>query len=525
MKTTIYARYSTDKQSESSIDDQLRVCQARAKKEGLSLASIHTDNAVSGSTNVSSRPGGAALLADALAGRFEVLLLEGLDRLSRDQVEQERIVRRLEHRGIRIVGISDGYDSKHSGRKIMRGVRGLINELYLDDLRHKTHRGQAGQVERGYVAGGKSYGFDLVKEAGGSKYQINAEQAKWVVHIFERFAAGASVRSIANDLNVRQIVSPRASSWTVSAIYGSPRKGSGILNNPMYAGKYIWNRSQWVKDPDTGNRQRTERPRSEWQESDLPELRIVPAHLWEAVRARIDEGRDEEGRKRQVRPTSTLFGGILACPHCGSPMVAVNERAYGCNSHKDRGDSVCTGYYIRRDLVEKRMLAMVREELLSPVAAAEFEKIFTKMLQERLAEDGTSLVAIRARVAELDQEIGRLVDAVASIGLSDALSKRLVKAEKERADLRSRQASEPDIPNVSGLFDRLLLNLSEALKKDSAAAHMLLKSIFGRVEIELKGEEVWARMATAQLLSLAAGQSIPVVAGAGFVRYLPFRLK
>jgi DNA invertase Pin-like site-specific DNA recombinase len=39
-----------------------------------------------------------------MAGRFEVLLLEALDRLSRDSVEQERIVRRLEHRGIRIIG-------------------------------------------------------------------------------------------------------------------------------------------------------------------------------------------------------------------------------------------------------------------------------------------------------------------------------------------------------------------------------------------------------------------------------------
>jgi DNA invertase Pin-like site-specific DNA recombinase len=105
-----------------------------------------------------------------------VLIVESLDRLSRDQVEQERIVRRLEHRGIIILGVADGYDSRMGGRKIMRGVRGLINELYLDDLRYKTHRGQSGQVGRGYIAGGKSYGYDIVKTESGSKYVINTHR-------------------------------------------------------------------------------------------------------------------------------------------------------------------------------------------------------------------------------------------------------------------------------------------------------------------------------------------------------------
>lgn len=263
MKATIYARYSSDKQSETSLDDQLRVCRARADREGATVEFERCDAAISGSTAVGTRPAGNAMLADALAGRFDLLLVEGLDRLARDQVEQEQIVRRLEHRGIRIIGVSDGYDSRHSGRKIMRGVRGLINDLYLDDLRSKTHRGQAGQVERGYIAGGKSYGYDIVKADGGSTYRINEKQARWVVWIFEQYAAGNSVQRIAHELNNQGVSSPRDSTWAVSAIYGSPVKGSGILNNSMYVGQYVWNRSQWIKDPDTGRRQRTERPREE----------------------------------------------------------------------------------------------------------------------------------------------------------------------------------------------------------------------------------------------------------------------
>ena len=66
------------------------------------------------STPVALRPGGKALLADALAGRFDVLILEGLDRLSRELGEAETMVKRLEHRGIRIVGTAD---SRHTAAR------------------------------------------------------------------------------------------------------------------------------------------------------------------------------------------------------------------------------------------------------------------------------------------------------------------------------------------------------------------------------------------------------------------------
>ena len=69
--------------------------------------------------------------AAALAGQFHVLVPEGLDRLSRDQVDQEQVVRRLESRGIRIVGVSDGYDSASGDSRFMLlSMRGIVNEAY-----------------------------------------------------------------------------------------------------------------------------------------------------------------------------------------------------------------------------------------------------------------------------------------------------------------------------------------------------------------------------------------------------------
>jgi DNA invertase Pin-like site-specific DNA recombinase len=180
LKACLYARYSTDKQSENSIDDQLRAARERVAREGWPITAIHADEGISGSTPVALRPGGKALLADALAKRFDVLVLEGLDRLSREISEAER----LEHRGLRIIGTADGYDTLARGRKVMRIARGLVNELYLDDLREKTHRGLS--------AGGRTYGYGSVEAPGGRRMAINEAEATTVRWIFERFADGSA---------------------------------------------------------------------------------------------------------------------------------------------------------------------------------------------------------------------------------------------------------------------------------------------------------------------------------------------
>src|SRR5690349_22541688 len=156
MRAAIYARFSTDKQSETSIEDQARSCRARADALGFEIVATYADHAVSGAVPVEQRPSGTAMLAAAAARAFDVLLMESLDRLSRDSVDQEQVVRRLEHGGIRIICAS--YDSTSESRELMRGVAGVFNEQYRRDLAVKTHRGLVGQLERGYHAGGLSFG-------------------------------------------------------------------------------------------------------------------------------------------------------------------------------------------------------------------------------------------------------------------------------------------------------------------------------------------------------------------------------
>lgn len=207
MRAALYARYSTDRQSESSTADQLRQARERCAREGWHVVAEHADDAVSGSTPVALRPGGRALLADALAGRIDVLVLEGLDRLSREVGEAETVTKRIEHRGVRIVGLADGYDSHAAGRKVLRIARGLVNELYLDDLACKTRRGLQGQLARGYHVGGVCYGYRSQPSADGRGrvLVVDEPQADVVRRIYSDFAGGASARGIVHALNAEGI--------------------------------------------------------------------------------------------------------------------------------------------------------------------------------------------------------------------------------------------------------------------------------------------------------------------------------
>lgn len=82
-RAAIYARFSTDLQNERSIEDQVSLCQGYAQREGLNLVSTYEDRARSGGS-VMGREGLLRMLDQAREKAFDVVIVEALDRLSRD---------------------------------------------------------------------------------------------------------------------------------------------------------------------------------------------------------------------------------------------------------------------------------------------------------------------------------------------------------------------------------------------------------------------------------------------------------
>ena len=230
-RAVIYARYSSDLQSEASIDDQVRLCRERAEREGMSVQQIFADYAISGGS-LNNRPDMLSLLDAVQQGGIDVVIAEALDRVSRDQEDTAAIFKRLQHAEVCLLTLAEGEINE-----LHVGLKGTMNALFLKDLAAKTRRGQRGRVEAGKIPGGNSYGYKIVRrllEDGSvstGEREIDGKQAEIVRRIFAEYAAGISPRRIARGLNAEGITAPRGGLWNASTINGSRQRRNGILNN------------------------------------------------------------------------------------------------------------------------------------------------------------------------------------------------------------------------------------------------------------------------------------------------------
>jgi site-specific DNA recombinase len=118
---------------------RLHRCEEQAKREKWKIAKRYSDSGISGASLI--RAGVQSLMEDALSGKFEIILAEALDRLSRDQEDIAGLYKRLTFADVRIVTLSEGAVSD-----LHIGLKGTMNALYLKDLADKTRRGLRGRV-------------------------------------------------------------------------------------------------------------------------------------------------------------------------------------------------------------------------------------------------------------------------------------------------------------------------------------------------------------------------------------------
>jgi site-specific DNA recombinase len=494
MRTAAYARYSSDSQREASLEDQLRNVRAFCARQGWPAPEEFTDQAISGARI--DRPGYQRLLAQA--SQFDVILVDDLSRLSRDSIESATAVKRLRFAGVRLIGVSDGIDTARKDAKVGAGLRGLMSELYLDDLAEKTHRGLSGRALDGASAGGLPFGYRVTKIG---ERAIDANQAEVVRRIFADYLSGLSPRQIAHALNAEGIPTARGKTWAMSAIHGDTKRGIGILANPIYGGRQIWNRSRFVKHPDTGRRVRKERPRSEWITTEHPDLAIIDAETFERVQRRLT------GQSRTIvgggRPPRHLLSGLLRCGDCGAPIVAVDAYRYGCSAAKDRGTCSST-LKVARKPADEAMLAGVRDQLLSPELFAVFQREAAAELRRR----GGAREEATKRLDQAKRWRENVLQAIREGFRSESVKADLEAAEAAVA-AAEREIAAPALarilPDARARFERLRASLRE-----NAKARETLRALIGEAILRKENGEPVAELAAV---------SLALVAGAGFGRW------
>lgn len=514
MKAAIYSRFSADRQSESSIADQNRVCSDWCERNHATVVARFEDQGISGAA-IGNRPG----LQAALAAAVDVLVVIDLTRLSRSQADLPKLIDRLVHRGVRIVGVQDGYDSARKGHKLQAGLTGIIGEAFREAVAEKTYSALESRALRGSPTGGRAYGY-------------REGEADTVRRIFGMYADGLSAKRIAETLNREGVASPgsswnrttrRRGGWAPSAISGDPSRGIGILNNELYVGRDIWNRSKWQKDPDTGLRRCIQRPRSEWIVREVPELRLIEDAQWQRVKARQAQRQREVGdavrrglKRGTGRAARYLFSSILKCKVCGSNYVLADKSYYACSGFVN--GKVCSNdQRFRLDIMEDRLLTAIKLELLADASIARFKAKLLRRLR-RPAVDA-------ARVKTLEGEVANITDVIAKGIHSPALLVRLQAAEGELERLRAAvklidvKAVMTAIPAAVARYRELVAKLGSKTPIDIEQARQVIRSIADHIPVRPGEDGVSvAELALNQQIALAAiggvDNQIDLVAGA-----------
>jgi site-specific DNA recombinase len=475
-RIAVYARYSSDRQSETSIEDQIARCTRWIVERGGAVdpALVFTDYAVSAASLA--RPGWEFLERRIADGGIDVIVVESLDRVSRKVADTAHLLERLRFKKVQLVGVADATDTSSSSALVHTTIKGLFGEMFLADLADKTRRGMEGRARAGMATGGLPFGYVARETDRGHAIEIDPVAAAVVRRIFRMHLDGSSRATIASTLNDEAAPAPRSSrrdrgkpaSWQHTTI-------GSLLANETYAGRWVWNKRHWIKVPGTNRRIARPRPEHEWIVQERPDLAIVDLPTWSAANVKLRESAETY---RQLTPSERrgtgrrayLLSGILRCGACGALMAihgggTSGRHYYRCSAASSRG-TCSSRRCAREEDVRTTFLETLRAHLTSPELLADVRAAIVEVLAEESQGASAQRGDRLARIARAEVRVRRLVDAVAD-GASPAIAAKLRELEAEIRDQRSALAELDSLERATETLPSVDEMLAGALDLDA----------------------------------------------------------
>ena len=389
-RAVIYARFSCSKQSEASIEDQIRVCRAWCAREGYEVVGEYADHAISGRTD--ERPEFQTMIERA--GESDIVLVYMMDRFSRDAYDAPLYKKRLRDHGVRVVSATEAIPDTAEAILMEKIYEGLA-AVESAHIAERTRRGMEGRALKCMHNGVRVYGYDYGLDG---RYVVNDIEAEVVKEVFRRRISGESINSIAADLARRGVKSYAGNPVNYSFVYN-------MIRNEKYLGIYKWGSIR--------------------EEGGMPAI--------------IDEGTftmAQNIRSKKQRPSEEWgeysLSGRSICKLCGSNLVGISGRNHSNKKYEYyRCAKRCSNKPIRADELERLVASAVRDLLSDREQALELARAI-----ERYAQSNRSTVAIEGaqkRKKEAERAYDNFMIAV-SKGLSfEEVKPRLIACKEQIA--------------------------------------------------------------------------------------------
>ncbi len=408
----IYARYSSDKQTEQSIEGQLRVCNEYAERNGLNIVDTYIDRATTGTND--HRPAFQKMLADSdKPVIWDIVLVYAIDRFGRNAIEIAVNKQRLKKNGKTLISATQRTSDNIDGSRNLDGI--LLENVYIGlaeyysaELAQKVSRGLKENRSKGLYTGGTlTYGYKVENK----HVYIDEDQANVVIEIFTKYANGYMANDIIADLNERGVVNNTGRPFLPNAIYK-------LLHNPKYIGRYEVNGEVYLNI--------------------FPP--IVPQELFDEVQRRI--AHNKLGQKS--RNTDFFLKGKVFCGYCGKHINGESGTSctgkvmyyYKC-ANKKKNKSNCSKKAIPKDELERIVLDMTMEIFTSQVNLDIIADEIIRVNQKSIA-DHSVLNLLREEKAKAEKSMANVMKAIEEGIIYDVTKNRVKELQEKLDDLNAK---------------------------------------------------------------------------------------
>ena len=401
MKTAvIYARYSSERQTEQSIEGQIRVCTEYAKRNDIVIVDTYIDRAMSGTND--NRNDFQRMLKDCSKQAWDYVLVYKLDRFSRNKYEMATHRKTLRDNGIKLLSAMENIPDSPEGIILESLLEGMA-EYYSAELSQKVRRGMNESRQKGlYTGGSVIYGFKVIDK----KVHINEDESAIVIRMYQEYAAGRYVKDIIADLH-SEGVTFRGKPFTKNTVYN-------ILNNEKYSGVYHF--------------------KGEVFTNIFP--RIVPEKLFEIVHAKTSENR----YGKHISDTVYILKNKMKCGYCGKTVASESGTArngttlryYKCSGRK-KESSKCPKDTIKKDVLEN-LIVEITLKAFEDTAALSFLAEQIIELHENRTNDTSVINLLLEEKENLTKSINNILDAIAE-GYRSSKTKEKLEEYEARLDI------------------------------------------------------------------------------------------
>lgn len=405
----VYARYSSHKQGEQSIEGQLTAASAYAAARGYMIVHEYVDRAMTGRND--NRDEFQQMLSDCSKKQFSVIIVWKVDRFGRNREEITFNKYHCKKHGVRVEYVAENMGEGPES-VILESVLEGMAEYYSLQLSQNVRRGTREVAKKCKFTGGHvPLGYKVDDD---HNFVIDPDTAPLVRRIFEMYSEGQTTTEIINQLNVEGQRTARGNRYTKNSL-------RTILKNEKYIGIYDFKNGE-IRIEDS-----------------VPA--IVDKTMFYNVQRLLEVNQRAPAAKWSR--ADYILTNKLFCGSCGGLMVGESGTGksgtkynyYLCANHK-RGNS-CSRKAIRQDWIEPFVLDHTQElimddEVVQYIADSVWE-YHTKNDPQQDKVD-----ALRIQLAEVEKSITNLTRAIeAGMPLTETTKNRLTELDGQQQALNA----------------------------------------------------------------------------------------